>query len=129
MRVGIIGLGVIGSAHAANLYWAARVTFVNEFALVCKQFGASYENVRAAWLSDPRMTSVYTKRAGYPPGFDGRCWPKDLAALIAASSDAGYYPTFLGCIQGANERFRGQGPRNVPEADSSSVCPDSPFGI
>jgi UDPglucose 6-dehydrogenase len=92
--------------YAANLYWAARVTFVNEFALVCKQFGASYENVRAAWLSDPRMTSVYTKRAGYPPGFDGRCWPKDLAALIAASSDAGYYPTFLGCIQGANERFR-----------------------
>jgi UDP-glucose 6-dehydrogenase len=52
------------------------------------------------------MTSVYTKRAGYPPGFDGRCWPKDLAALIAASDDAGYYPTFLGCIQGANERFR-----------------------
>jgi UDPglucose 6-dehydrogenase len=92
--------------YAANLYWAARVTFVNEFALVCKQFGVSYENVRAAWLSDPRMTSVYTKRVGYPPGFDGRCWPKDLAALIAASDDAGYYPTFLGCIQGANERFR-----------------------
>jgi UDPglucose 6-dehydrogenase len=92
--------------YAANLYWATRVTFVNEFALVCKQFGVDYENVRAAWLADPRMTGVYTQRAGYPPGFDGRCWPKDLAALIAASSDAGYYPTFLGCIQGANARFR-----------------------
>ena len=54
--------------YAANLYWAARVTFVNEFALICKRFGVNYENVRAAWLSDPRMTSVYTKRAGYPPG-------------------------------------------------------------
>jgi UDP-glucose 6-dehydrogenase len=52
------------------------------------------------------MTNVYTQRAGYPPGFDGRCWPKDLAALINASSDAGYYPTFLGCVEGANERFR-----------------------
>ena len=62
-----------------------------------------YERVRAAWLSDPRMTSVYTKRAGYPPGFDGRCWPKDLAALIAASIDAGYDPEFLWSIAAAND--------------------------
>jgi UDPglucose 6-dehydrogenase len=54
--------------YAANLYWATRVTFVNELALICGQFGVDYENVRAAWLSDPRMTGVYTQRAGYPPG-------------------------------------------------------------
>jgi UDPglucose 6-dehydrogenase len=92
--------------YAANLYWAARVTFVNELALVCEAFGADYENVRAAWLSDPRMTAVYTQRAGYPPGFDGRCWPKDLAALIAASTDAGYEPRFLQAVEAANARFR-----------------------
>jgi UDPglucose 6-dehydrogenase len=92
--------------YAANLYWAARVTFVNELALVCEAFGADYENVRAAWLSDPRMTAVYTQRAGYPAGFDGRCWPKDLAALIAASTDAGYQPRFLEAVEAANERFR-----------------------
>lgn len=92
--------------YAANLYWATRVTFINELALICGQFGADYENVRAAWLSDPRMTSVYTKRAGYPAGFDGRCWPKDLAALTVASADAGYDPEFLRSIAEANERFR-----------------------
>jgi UDPglucose 6-dehydrogenase len=92
--------------YAANLYWAARVTFVNELALICQRFGVDYENVRAAWLSDPRMSSEYTQRAGYPPGFDGRCWPKDLAALIAASSDAGYDPMFLRSIAAANGRFR-----------------------
>lgn len=92
--------------YAANLYWAARVTFVNEFALICQRFGVDYERVREAWLSDPRMTSVYTKRAGYPPGFDGRCWPKDLAALIATSTDAGYEPGFLKAVQDANARFR-----------------------
>jgi UDPglucose 6-dehydrogenase len=92
--------------YAANLYWATRVTFINEFALICDQFGVDYENVRTAWLSDPRMSSVYTQRAGYPPGFDGRCWPKDLAALIGASTDAGYDPGFLRSIQAANDRFR-----------------------
>jgi UDPglucose 6-dehydrogenase len=97
--------------YAANLYWAARVTFINELALICEQFGADYENVRAAWLSDPRMTGVYTKRAGYPPGFDGRCWPKDLAALIAASTDAGYDPAFLRAIDEANDRYRRQTPQ------------------
>jgi UDPglucose 6-dehydrogenase len=92
--------------YAANLYWATRVTFINELALICEQFGVDYERVRAAWLSDPRMTSVYTKRAGYPAGFDGRCWPKDLAALTAASTDAGYDPEFLRSIAAANDRYR-----------------------
>jgi UDPglucose 6-dehydrogenase len=92
--------------YMANLYWATRVTFVNEMANICEAFGVDYENVRAAWLQDPRMTSVYTQYAGYPPGFDGRCWPKDLAALIAASSDAGYGPDFLRAIEDANARFR-----------------------
>ncbi len=92
--------------YAANLYWATRVTFVNELAGICRAFGADYENVRAAWLQDPRMSEPYTQYAGYPPGFDGRCWPKDLAALIAAAAHAGYDPRFLRGIRDANEDFR-----------------------
>jgi UDPglucose 6-dehydrogenase len=93
--------------YAANLYWATRVTFVNELAAICEAFGVDYENVRAAWLTDPRMTEPYTQYAGYPPGFGGRCWPKDLAALIAASSDAGYDPGFLRSVDAANDRYVG----------------------
>jgi UDPglucose 6-dehydrogenase len=92
--------------YAANLYWATRVTFVNEFAKVCERFGVDYERVREAWLQDPRMSEPYTQRAGYPAGFGGRCWPKDLAALIAASGDAGYEPEFLRAVSEANERFK-----------------------
>jgi UDPglucose 6-dehydrogenase len=92
--------------YAANLYWATRVTFVNEFAQVCERFGVDYERVREAWLQDPRMSEPYTQRAGYPAGFGGRCWPKDLAALIAASGDAGYEPEFLRAVSEANERFK-----------------------
>ena len=92
--------------YAANLYWATRVTFVNELANICERFGVDYERVREAWLQDPRMLEPYTRRAGFPPGFDGRCWPKDLSALIEASIDAGYCPTFLMDVQEANGRFR-----------------------
>jgi UDP-glucose 6-dehydrogenase len=51
------------------------------------------------------MSEPYTQRAGYPAGFGGRCWPKDLAALIAASEDAGYAPEFLRAVSEANDRF------------------------
>jgi len=93
--------------YTANLHWAARVTFVNEMARICAAVGAHWENVRAAWLEDPRVAPEYTGYAGFPPGFGGRCWPKDLAALIAAARDRGYHPAFLESVQEANRRFQG----------------------
>jgi UDPglucose 6-dehydrogenase len=92
--------------YTANLYWATRVTFVNEMAGICKAFGADWENVRLAWLEDERVSPEYTSMAGFGPGFGGRCWPKDLSALRAAASDAGYKADFLGAIAESNVRFR-----------------------
>ena len=93
--------------YAANLYWAARVTFVNEMAACSAAFGADWEQVRRAWLADERVNPAYTAMDGFPPGFGGRCFPKDLAALIAAAGDAGHKARFLESVQDANSRFAG----------------------
>jgi len=58
------------------------------------------------WLADKRVNPSYTSMEGFPPGFDGACWPKDLAALIAASADAGYEAVFLRAVSDANDWFR-----------------------
>jgi nucleotide sugar dehydrogenase len=92
--------------YVANAYWASRVTFVNEIALVCDHLDVDFERVREAWLNDPRVDGAYTRREGLPPGFGGSCLPKDLSALISASLDAGYDPLFLGEVDDANDRFR-----------------------
>ena len=92
--------------YAANLHWAVKVTFVNEMARICEASGASWAKVRRAWLADDRVTPIYTSMAGYEPGFGGRCWPKDLSALIAAADSAGYKAGFLRAVQDANARFR-----------------------
>lgn len=92
--------------YTANLHWAVRVTFVNEMARVCEQAGADWENVWEAWLCDARVDPAYTSMEGFPPGFGGACWPKDLAALIAASTDAGYDPVFLRSVEDSNSWFR-----------------------
>lgn len=101
--------------YTANLYWATRVTFVNELAAICQAFGADWANVREAWLEDVRIHYDYTSMEGFGPGFGGACWPKDLAALISASNNAGYTPRFLEDVQGANQRFQGtEGHENAP---------------
>lgn len=93
------------SKYVANIYWAVRVTFVNEMNEICSRFGVDWENVRRAWLQDSRVNRAYTAIDGFPPGFGGRCLPKDLAALIDSSTKAGYDPEFLIAVQDANARF------------------------
>jgi UDP-glucose 6-dehydrogenase len=92
--------------YAANLHWATRVTLVSELAAVAESFGVDWEAVRSAWLLDARVNPAHTAMAGYGPGFGGRCWPKDLSALIAAADAAGYKAGFLEAVQEANARFR-----------------------
>jgi UDPglucose 6-dehydrogenase len=94
--------------YVVNLHLATRVTFINEMAGICEKFSTDWEDVREAWLMDPRITPEYTGMAGYPPGFGGRCWPKDLSAIIAAAEAAGYEPEFFHAVEDANARFRGQ---------------------
>jgi len=92
--------------YVANLHWATQVTFINEMAGVASAAGADWEDVRAAWLEDERISAEYTSMKNFDPGFGGRCWPKDLGALIAAAHEAGYQPQFLEAVQDANRRFR-----------------------
>lgn len=92
--------------YVANAHWAVRVTFVNEMGRVAAALGGDWEAVREAWLQDERVGAVYTGLAGFPPGFGGSCWPKDLAAITRAASLAGYDPVFLEDVAAANSRFR-----------------------
>lgn len=94
--------------YVGNLYWATRVTFVNEMGAICNTYGADWDEVRAAWLADERVNPAYTKLHGFPPGFGGRCWPKDLSALITDSHLNGYTPEFLEDVEDANFRFTGK---------------------
>ena len=50
------------------------------------------------------FTVVYKNRRG----FDGKCIPKDLNALIYATKKAGYKPEFLEDIWKNNKRIRGK---------------------
>jgi nucleotide sugar dehydrogenase len=100
--------------YAENAYFATKVVFVGELRRICEACGVDWHTVREGWLLDPRIEAMHTAAFEHNPGFDGRCLPKDLDALIAASRAAGYSPALLEQVVESNRRLREE-PPNHPE--------------
>jgi nucleotide sugar dehydrogenase len=93
--------------YMENAFFATKVAFVNEFAGISETMGADWHTVREGWLLDPRIGRSSSAHFPDNPGFGGKCLPKDLRAIVAAASSAGYEPTLLQSVIDANARHRG----------------------
>jgi len=91
--------------YMENSFFATKVTFVNEFYEIAQQFGADWHSVREGWLLDERIgrgsSTVFANRRG----FSGKCLPKDINAIVAASEAQGYTPNLLKQVINSNEQF------------------------
>jgi UDPglucose 6-dehydrogenase len=96
--------------YMENAYLATKVSFVSEFRRICETFGADWHTVREGWLLDPRIERAHTAAFTDPPGFGGKCLPKDVSAIIHAAADAGYHAALLMEVQRSNEQFRSTPP-------------------
>ncbi len=66
--------------YAANTMLATRITFMNEMARLCDQYGANVEDVRRCVGSDRRIGTAFL----FPGlGYGGFCFPKDVQALVS----------------------------------------------
>ena len=91
--------------YANNAFLAAKVSLVNDLGNVCKQFGVDAYEVAEAIGLDDRIGAQFL-RSGL--GWGGSCFPKDVAALIAASREAGYEPALLEAAVEVNDRQPGR---------------------
>lgn len=68
---------------AANSFLATKVVFANMIYDLCRLTGADYEQVKLGVGKDPRITTSMMKVVldGYR-GYSGKCFPKDVGALI-----------------------------------------------
>ncbi|KKN68922.1 hypothetical protein LCGC14_0445790 [marine sediment metagenome] len=92
--------------YMENTWLALQVTFAGEFYEIAQAFGADYNTAREMWALDPRMSKWNTLVFPSNRGFGGKCLPKDIAAIVAASSLAGYRPRLLVEMLATNKRFR-----------------------
>jgi nucleotide sugar dehydrogenase len=92
--------------YMENTFFALKVTFCNEIFSICEKAGVDYWDVREAWLLDPRINRMHTAVFKENRGFGGKCYPKDVNALVSYSEKVGYEPSLLKEILRSNERFR-----------------------
>jgi UDPglucose 6-dehydrogenase len=86
--------------YAANAMLATRISFMNEVANVCEQFGADVDMVRKAVASDRRIGPAFL----FPGvGYGGSCFPKDVKAIVKFSADKKYRFKILEAVEAVNE--------------------------
>jgi len=81
--VPLISVGYAASElikYASNTFLAAKVTFINEMAVLSEAVGADVQDIAKGMGLDPRIGRAFLS-AG--PGYGGSCFPKDVEALAA----------------------------------------------
>jgi UDPglucose 6-dehydrogenase len=102
------------SKYMLNCYLASKVTFVNQFYDIATQAGLDFEELRKLFLLDPRVGESHTQVTA-ERGFGGKCFPKDLNAIIAWASQRGD-PAFLRAVADYNDDVRaGNGVTKKPK--------------
>ncbi|HAN65232.1 MAG TPA: UDP-glucose 6-dehydrogenase [Chitinophagaceae bacterium] len=85
--------------YAANAFLTVKISFMNEIARLCERMGADVDMVRRGIGSDDRIG----KRFLFPGiGYGGSCFPKDVQALVQASTSIGYDFRILDAVMEVN---------------------------
>lgn len=91
--------------YMANCYLASKVIFANEMFDLCEKLGVKYEEVKRMVVADKRIydshLDITTVR-----GFGGKCFPKDIVALIGLFHDMEVDASFLETVWKKNLKIR-----------------------
>jgi UDPglucose 6-dehydrogenase len=99
--------------HASNAFLAMKISFINAVANISEMVGANIDDVCAGMGSDSRIGSRFLK-AGI--GYGGSCFPKDVQAFSAVSSQCGYEFHLLKQVIAINNNQRNQFLKKVRDA-------------
>ncbi|MFC1844398.1 UDP-glucose dehydrogenase family protein [Thermodesulfobacteriota bacterium] len=72
--------------YAANAFLAVKISYINEMATLCENYGADVIKLAKAIGLDGRIGRKFLHPG---PGFGGSCFPKDTLALIRMAQEQG----------------------------------------
>lgn len=98
--------------YMENIYFAAKVTFVNEMKDIADSMGVNFDITREFWLADPRVTKYHTFVYDDNRGFAGKCLPKDLASLVYQTDKLGVNNSMIKNLQEKNIYFQSKNEPN-----------------
>lgn len=92
--------------YASNCFLATKVMFANEMSKVADHFGVSWNSQVAKLVSsDPRIGESHFS-VSKEKGFSGKCFPKDMIALLGLMEDLNIESELLSTVWEKNKRIR-----------------------
>ena len=91
--------------YMANGLGATKVIWANIIAAGCQKLGADYEKIKEIIIADP-MFSPQHLTVTDQGGFGGKCFPKDLQALIGFYKSQGWDTELMEAVWNTNKRIR-----------------------
>ncbi|HEX6722521.1 MAG TPA: UDP-glucose/GDP-mannose dehydrogenase family protein [Burkholderiaceae bacterium] len=105
--------------YACNTMLAARVSVMNEFALLAEALQVDIEEVRKGMAGDPRIGALFLSPGC---GFGGSCLPKDIRALQRTAQDHGVPLPTIAAVEQTNQRQKGLLARRAIELFGGSLA-------
>lgn len=91
--------------YMENSWGGMKVTFANEWYEIAKVHGVDYREVRELWALDSRVEKMHTAVFPDKRGFAGKCFPKDLNAIVKSTEEKGYEPKIMKQVLASNDEF------------------------
>lgn len=93
--------------YAANCTLTSQIIIANELSEICEVSGINYSDIlNIIYLDDRIGRNMDVPGHDGLHGFGGKCFPKDLNALIAYSDEIGYSPDLFKQVWASNLKFR-----------------------
>ncbi|MBU1000485.1 hypothetical protein KKE78_03780 [Patescibacteria group bacterium] len=91
--------------YMANAFLATKVIFANQMYDLCQALNIKYEEVKNMFVADRRIFDSHLD-VTTAKGFGGKCFPKDVVALIGRAKDLKLDPKLLETVWGINKKIR-----------------------
>ena len=83
--------------YMANCFFATKVSFMNEMHQICEAADADWQTALEGFITDGRIGNSHIDVPGHDGdfGFGGKCFPKDLNAMIQRAEELGVDPKVM----------------------------------
>ncbi len=94
--------------YMCNCFFATKVSFMNEMKQISDALECDWNNAVEGFITDGRIGNSHIDVPGHDGdyGFGGKCFPKDLNALISKSKEVGVKPTVMEAAWEKNKEIR-----------------------
>ena len=83
--------------YMANCFFATKISFMNEMKQVCDKMDGDWDKAMDGFITDGRIGNSHIDVPGHDGnlGFGGKCFPKDINAMIVRCEELGIDPKVM----------------------------------